>query len=774
MKVIITTGHGSAAIANIWTLMRSLGIKESAPAHKDTENPGVFHEKLYLARKIEDPDEPGQIIPGRMWQNLAENLLVNNVESENWGWGEAKSSRLLDFWTGIDQSTYFVLLYVAPEIALAMSSESDGIKSDPLVSWRLKNAELLDFYSRNRDRCLLINTYSLISQPSQLAELLSERLGIAITATQQLDTASAQFPVSAIGSFLARNLLDDNEASTLYEELESASDLPASTDHYKDEAARAWQEHANLKRTEIEFKESITQLGASRKVAEQTQRELTHAREQIKQSEARKQSDEQEQSRLNARISELQGKLGNELQKNEKQLREVELLLLHSHQLQEELESSYLSIQEVESRLEAQSRELEGERAKSREYTAKITEGLKQIEEARRELAKALKHNEEQNRENDRLRVQFNHAQEELKAGYLKAQQIQEKLNASSRELESEQTRRTEQESKAREIQLELQNAWRELDKARCQVKDSGDYINTIELEQSRLRDQLQEGLYELDKARCQLNDSGDYIKTIELEQSGLRNQLQETLRDLDATRERAEEADDRRIASELMQTTLSEQIQQARLEIDAMRNSIAISDNFRQNSEHSQSVLLEKITQLEDEIDKEKKRSESRNRENSLLLLQLHHTQEELDAYFVKNQNLINTQKKQTEAVQTTQYKSVETAPFPPGKKSGFVNNYIERQKAARKLKRQISLIKQSGLFDENWYLKEYADVAKSGLDPIKHYLKFGAEEGRDPSLNFDTSYYQSSNPDIKMAQLNPLIHYISYGIAEGRRPHP
>ena len=36
--------------------------------------------------------------------------------------------------------------------------------------------------------------------------------------------------------------------------------------------------------------------------------------------------------------------------------------------------------------------------------------------------------------------------------------------------------------------------------------------------------------------------------------------------------------------------------------------------------------------------------------------------------------------------------------------------------------------------LFDADWYLAQYEDVARSGLDPLAHYLKHGAAEGRDP----------------------------------------
>ena len=33
---------------------------------------------------------------------------------------------------------------------------------------------------------------------------------------------------------------------------------------------------------------------------------------------------------------------------------------------------------------------------------------------------------------------------------------------------------------------------------------------------------------------------------------------------------------------------------------------------------------------------------------------------------------------------------------------------------------------------FDTSWYLRSYSDVRKSGLNPLAHYLRKGAAEGR------------------------------------------
>ena len=51
--------------------------------------------------------------------------------------------------------------------------------------------------------------------------------------------------------------------------------------------------------------------------------------------------------------------------------------------------------------------------------------------------------------------------------------------------------------------------------------------------------------------------------------------------------------------------------------------------------------------------------------------------------------------------------------------------------------------LIRNSGLFDVDFYCGRYPDVMESGLDPVDHYLQVGAAKGYDPSPLFDTGYY-------------------------------
>ncbi|MBL1217490.1 MAG: glycosyltransferase [Planctomycetes bacterium] len=86
----------------------------------------------------------------------------------------------------------------------------------------------------------------------------------------------------------------------------------------------------------------------------------------------------------------------------------------------------------------------------------------------------------------------------------------------------------------------------------------------------------------------------------------------------------------------------------------------------------------------------------------------------------------------------------------------------------------RERELLRQSGVFDESEYLCRYPDVATTGMDPILHYLRHGAKEGRRAHLLFDEQWYVSTYPDVAESGMSPLVHFIVHGATEGRSPCP
>lgn len=81
--------------------------------------------------------------------------------------------------------------------------------------------------------------------------------------------------------------------------------------------------------------------------------------------------------------------------------------------------------------------------------------------------------------------------------------------------------------------------------------------------------------------------------------------------------------------------------------------------------------------------------------------------------------------------------------------------------------------LLVQSGLFDADFYRREYLDVGLES-DPLRHYLACGAAEGRDPNPFFDTDWYAAFQPALARDGLNSLAHYQIEGARRGRDPSP
>src|SRR4051794_2234788 len=46
--------------------------------------------------------------------------------------------------------------------------------------------------------------------------------------------------------------------------------------------------------------------------------------------------------------------------------------------------------------------------------------------------------------------------------------------------------------------------------------------------------------------------------------------------------------------------------------------------------------------------------------------------------------------------------------------------------------------------------YLTTYPDIQAASMDPLRHFLRVGWKEGRNPNSAFETSFYLSRYPDV------------------------
>ncbi|MDA4634697.1 family 2 glycosyl transferase, partial [Escherichia coli] len=75
-------------------------------------------------------------------------------------------------------------------------------------------------------------------------------------------------------------------------------------------------------------------------------------------------------------------------------------------------------------------------------------------------------------------------------------------------------------------------------------------------------------------------------------------------------------------------------------------------------------------------------------------------------------------------------------------------------------------ALVLQSGMFDAAWYSVHIPEV--DGSEALDHFLSIGGSHGISPSQHFDSQYYLIANADVAKAGLNPLVHYLKFGRRE------
>lgn len=102
------------------------------------------------------------------------------------------------------------------------------------------------------------------------------------------------------------------------------------------------------------------------------------------------------------------------------------------------------------------------------------------------------------------------------------------------------------------------------------------------------------------------------------------------------------------------------------------------------------------------------------------------------------------------------------------------------KQAEARRALNHIVERVLASGLFDKDYYLACHPDLAKACESSpltatqaaVEHYVVNAGSAGHDPSELFNTEYYLKANPDVAEHNMNPLVHFLEYGAAEFRNP--
>jgi len=168
----------------------------------------------------------------------ARRLIQAREDQLIWGWKDPRTTLFLEFWHQLLPEAYFLLVYRHPlDVLLSLVRRGDlysvGLL-EGLEAWHIYNTRIKAFYERNRERCLLCHTYSVVDQIDDFDRALKRtfdiNLGIDPETLRSLYSPEElrRVPMSAEAEAILNVIYP--QALDLYRDLNALADLPQRAD----------------------------------------------------------------------------------------------------------------------------------------------------------------------------------------------------------------------------------------------------------------------------------------------------------------------------------------------------------------------------------------------------------------------------------------------------------------------------------------------------------------------------------------------------------------
>lgn len=236
MKTLCITGTKCAMFNKISDTIFNAGI---SPAKTITQPNGSsmdfndWHQKVVDENSLLSIDSSSKI--GRIWEQLAVDLFMENVGQEKWGWACPHSVKLLNFWHSFAPQLCFILLYSTPEEAIYSASKNLNNNSahnnsgDAIIKqWLNDQQMMLKFYIKNPLQSLLINVNDFRKNPKYLVEKINEHFNFNLNSFTALNDPDSEnlkiLEPNSLAEYLVNITLQQSqylsEVNTLFSELE--------------------------------------------------------------------------------------------------------------------------------------------------------------------------------------------------------------------------------------------------------------------------------------------------------------------------------------------------------------------------------------------------------------------------------------------------------------------------------------------------------------------------------------------------------------------------
>lgn len=369
MKTICVTGSHSPDLVLISQLLAQVGAQEALPGVRQGQEYTLHDWHASVLQKTgEVPVANDQV--GRLWEQLAADILLANHQQSVWYWAAPDSTWLLDFWYAFDSDIHFLLTATSVMRVLSTVIDSDPARIEQaLTDWQRYTEAMLRFHLRYWDRSMLIDPAVVLANPADWLRQVSGQWSLPLAPSAELSCECSE--PNALKRYLCQQYMQDYpELLALQHELQASLSQCAEASMTDEQ----WQtptitasinDYHQLYQTQQQIKQLEADKQAAKAAEKQARQAHDKARQQIEQLErtqAKLQQDTQgltqardEQARLAQTHQQERDQLADakaSLQREKEEAQEEnELLLQQLHQVQEELEHYFLEHQQAKEQL---------------------------------------------------------------------------------------------------------------------------------------------------------------------------------------------------------------------------------------------------------------------------------------------------------------------------------------------------------------------------------------------------------------------------------------
>lgn len=413
MNKILIVGHESSHYQDLEQILYTYGMAQAIPSHTYRMTPIELGAKLLLQSSSVKKTYPSKNIdknnqsniangvnslyhqkkPKKIWDNLAFDLFLSNINQSLWGWSDNNAINLLEYWANFDDDIGFILVYDKPNYIIQnLLNNNNNLNQDELTIlssieknlniWLQYNQAILDFYYKYPTRCLLVNGEQVTYAHQSYIESVSNKITSKIEPLPSEGNNINYTPiVSSTTDFLIQQILNQDYQNyvSFFETLQKSSDISL-----LDSQTKTNKSHISLLK-EIIKKQSDLNLNYKeiltyKKELKIKQDKLANIEFLLKDKNKKEKSIQQELLKEKKSHLESKDSLKNLQNQIIKYQEDNKILIKNLYQVQEKLEEIYLDNANMEFKFNIIKSDLKSQKNENKQLLKQLLQTQEEIE----------------------------------------------------------------------------------------------------------------------------------------------------------------------------------------------------------------------------------------------------------------------------------------------------------------------------------------------------------------------------------------------------------